>query len=151
ETGMAVVKMGYRPLFLIGSETNKRDIKSLFPQFEYQYIDAHNIESLLQKLEPIRHEIAGVSTLVDSCFTIASQIAALLSIPGPDSVCTSLQDKAIVAELCHEYSFETFTLCHDVFKDKNKLNNILSEKSFVAKRRFKNITNDIRFLYTNED
>lgn len=151
EIGMAVIRMGYRPLFLLDPTHYKTDLGLSLQNFDFINVDTSCVNEIIRELLPIKNQIAGVTTLVDSKLSIAAKVAKELSIPGPDQACIKLKDKVSVAYMCEEYSLITMPLPKSINEAKEKILTLFREKPVVAKTREGCGAVGIEFLYTEKD
>lgn len=151
EIGTAILQMGYRPLFLLNPESYKADIALFLQNFEYKHVNTDSVDDIIDVLNPIKHQIAGVGTLVDSRITIATNVALNMKLPGPDQACINLKDKSFVANLVENFSKPTFSLTANDESNKQILLVTFKDKPVVAKLRTGCGAVGIQFLKSNED
>lgn len=151
EIGMAIVQMGYRPLFLLNPDSYKADLALSLQNFDYRNVDTLSVEAICAELEKIKDKLVGITTLVDSRLAIASQVALRMCLPGPDEACIILKDKAAVADLIPEYSLKTASLNNDDEKCRIQFDSIFKNKKIVAKHRSGCGAVGIQFLSSDEE
>ncbi len=135
EMGMAIVQMGYTPLFLIDVNNYKADLITALQNFEWINVNTQSEEEIINILSPLKDSIEGIASLVDSRIAMAATISKKMNIAGPDIACIILKDKTSVAELCPEYSLKTITLSDDLDLAKRQAKEYFLDKSVVVKPR----------------
>ena len=133
EIGMAVIQMGYRPVFVLNPEGYKADLLTSLTNFKIIESDTTNAENIAQAIKLFDGEIVALTTLVDSRIAPTTEAAEKASLFGPDHACIILKDKDLVAKLCEEYSLPTLSFKKDA--DKAMLLNFLPEKPIILKKR----------------
>ena len=133
--GMAVTQMGYRPLFLLDPQLYRADTGLALQHFECRTVNTHSIDAIINELNPIRDQIAAIATLVDGRISIAAEVANKMGIPGPDSACIVLKDKAEVAKWCAVCSAPSLVLSADKKIAKTSLIEKFNGKKIIAKQR----------------
>jgi len=151
EIGLAITRMGYKPLFLLNPQSYKADLSHSLQNFEYRSLNTLSVESIVESLKPIRDQIAGITTLVDSRIAIAAKAAMALRVPGPDPACIILKDKVAVAKICSEYSLPTLALTADAKFAEEQLLTKFKNLMVVAKQRAGCGAVGIQFLNTDQE
>lgn len=151
EIGMAIVQMGYQPIFLLNPNSYRADLGLSLQSFEFRNVDTLSVDLICDELKKIEHQLIGVTTLVDSRLAIAAQVAKRLNILGPDQSCILLKDKAEVARLVHEYSLATASLSDCNEENYHLLDTIFKGKKLVAKHRSGCGAVGIQFLSSEEE
>lgn len=134
EIGMAIIQMGYQPLYLLNPQNYKADLALSLQNFEIKNVDTQSISEVIKILEPLKNHIFGITTLVDSRIPIAASVALHFNIPGPDSACILLKDKAEVAKMCSEFSLKTLALNNNICT-KKYIRDYFGEVALIAKKR----------------
>lgn len=151
EIGMAISRMGYRPLFLLNSALYKGDIASSLQNFEYMDIDTFSADTIAHALAPIAKKIIGITTLVDSRLAVTAEVAKKINIPGPDPACIILKDKSAVADMAKQYSLITTVLPDNKKEAIALINKTFSDKKIIAKKRNGCGAVGIALLETHQD
>ena len=106
-TGLAVQKLGFRPLFLLsGLHQYQGDTRSQLQEFDF--IECGNSTDTTVVLKALAQfqagQIEAVVTLLDSRLFTAQQVAHALGIKGLDPALASITEKSAVTKLIPEFS-----------------------------------------------